>query len=230
MDYATVTDWVAYLRDCLSMPGAHPEMDPDNLNVDAGLSRAQAEVEGTPYAVRIAEAALDVLEHGTDAEQRELLQLAFTGVPNVGRRIATVARTWRGGPLDDCVSTLLLRGLQAAPTDPAILAGFADEVALGGKRAISALKDVAPHNAAWVAAHVGALDARVDPKGAGLFWLAARVGAAQLPRLVAAIVGAGPDHVDRFLAGLIGLDAPPHLLAALRPVMATFPAFAGRVP
>jgi hypothetical protein len=221
-----ITDWVEHLRACVRDPAAHRELDPDNLQIDAGLSMMRGTLEGTPEAARMSDAALELLEHGTQGEQRALLSTSLGGAPELGRRVARIARGWQNGPLDERIRTLLLRGLEAEPRDPDVLAALREEAGRGGPRTVDALDVAAPHNAAWLAAHVGLLTAELDPEGKRLVFLALRTQVEDLPTLLRGIVAAGDGHVTRFIDALKAGKAPPHLVERLRPALAAHPAFA----
>src|SRR5439155_6510139 len=95
--------------------------------VDAGLSKVAGELAATPYGAPFADAALTLLERGTPDEQRQLLQIPLRRAPSVGPRIAAIVRRWRGTAMDDHAGTLLLRGIEAAPRDPPLLAALEDD-------------------------------------------------------------------------------------------------------
>ncbi len=229
-DYAAITDWVAYIRDAIATPGAYPELGGDSLAVDAGLSKVGAELAPTPYGPRFADAALRLLEQGTPAIAEQLLQVSLGQAPAAGARVAAVARSWWGTPLEDRIRTLLLRGLEADARDPQLLAALADFALRDPTRAREALGLAVPHNIDWVAAHVDLLPASFDPDGRHLRALAVRTEDADLPRLLAGIAAAGPDFVQRLVSALRAPDAVPHQVQQLRPFLAAQPAFAGLVP
>jgi hypothetical protein len=227
-DYAAITDWVQYLRECMRDPAAHRELDPDRLEVDAGLSMLRGSLDGTPYAARMSDAVLELLAKGTPDEQRKLLQTSLAGATQLGARVASIAHRWRGGPLDDRIRTLLLRGLEAAPDDPQVLAALDEEARQGGERTIDALQLAAPYNTPWLAAHIALLTRQLDPDGKNLMLVALRTQPDKLPVLVDGIASAGTDWITRFCDGLS--RAPTHVVERLRPVLATNPAFHGRIP
>jgi hypothetical protein len=227
-DFAAITDWVDYLRDCLRDPAPHRELDPDQLEVDAGLSKVRGELKGTPYAARMSDAALSLLANGSADEAGHLLQISLDGAPSLGARVAAIARAWQGGPLDDRITTLLLRGLEAAPDDANVLTALDEQARRDGAHAIAALDLAMPHNASWVASHVHLLDASIDPSGERMAFLAMRTLPADLPRLADGIASAGKDYVARFTTALA--KSPKHVVDRLRPVLASKLAYAGRVP
>jgi hypothetical protein len=230
MTAPATTHWVEYLRACIRDPASHRELDPDNLQIDAGLSMLRGTLDGAPAAASMSDAALELLEHGALDEQRALLGMSLRGAPALGTRVARIARGWRDGPLDERIRTLLLRGIEAEPQDPELLAALQEEAGRGGERTVDALNVAAPYNAAWVAAHVGLLTPELDPDGKSLAWLALRTQVVDLPTLVDGIAAAGAEHVTRFIGALNAGKVPPHVVERLRPVLAAHPAFAGRVP
>jgi len=229
-DFSAINDWVEYLRHCVRDPDSEPELDARTLGVEAGLSKLAGELAATPYGVRLADAAVTLLEQGTTTERAALLQMSLAGAPQLGARLAAIAQAWRGGPLDRRIGTLLLRGLEAAPTDPSLLAALDADAAIDTEHAIADLDRAAPHNVDWVVRHLDLLPRAIDPDGARLAFLALRTLPSDLPRLVDGIEAAGADHVDRFVAALTAPDAPKHLVDRLRPIMSVRPSFAGRLP
>jgi hypothetical protein len=229
-DYAAITDWVDYVRDLIARPGAYPEMGDDTLSVEAGLSKVNTELRSTPFAARFSDAALRLIESSPPALAEQLLQVTPYGVPDAGARIAALVRRWWGGPLEGRIRTLLLRGLEAAPRDPQLLAALGEFAGKDTVRAGEALDLAVPHNIDWVVDHLGLMPAAVDPDGRGLRDIAVRTKNPDLPALLAGIAAAGPDYVGRLVSALAATDALPHQVARLRPFLAAQPAFAGLVP
>jgi hypothetical protein len=217
MTAPATTHWVEYLRACIRDPASHRELDPDNLQIDAGLSMLRGTLDGAPAAASMSDAALELLEHGALDEQRALLGMSLRGAPALGTRVARIARGWRDGPLDERIRTLLLRGMEAEPQDPELLAALQEEAGRGGERTVDALNVAAPYP-------------ELDPDGKSLAWLALRTQVVDLPTLVDGIAAAGAEHVTRFIGALNAGKVPPHVVERLRPVLAAHPAFAGRVP
>ncbi len=230
MDFAAITDWVAYIRDCLQVPGRHPELGGDQLAVDAGLSKIGHELESTAQGQAFADAALELLEQGTPGEAELLLQIPLGQASAAGARVAQIAARWRGTPLESHTRTLLLRGLEADPRDPQLLQALDDFAHIDAQRARDALGLAVPYNIDWVIAHLDLLPSSIDPDGKQLRALAVRTLDRDLPALIAGMATAGADYVTRLVDALRAADAPPHQVAELRPFLAAHPAFAGQLP
>ena len=125
-EIANVTDWQAYLRDCIREPGGHPEL-PADLNVDAALSKVGYDMKGTPRGVAFADAALAIIEHGDPDEVKQLLQISLVEAPRAADRIAALVGKWRGTALADMTVNLLLGAIEAEPRNAHVLAAFEAE-------------------------------------------------------------------------------------------------------
>jgi hypothetical protein len=77
-------DWLAYLRDAIARPEAHPEID---AALASGLSKIEAAAQGTPHAQRLADAALALLETGTATERDAVQCLALRAAPDAAPRL-----------------------------------------------------------------------------------------------------------------------------------------------
>src|SRR5688572_29006890 len=143
--FADDEDWLAYLRDVVARPDAHPEV---GAPAPSGLSAIEAAARGTRQAARLADAALSLLEAGTDTERTAVLELAVHTAPDAAPRLrALLARPNLSAALRvRCASELLA----ASREDPAGLAALRDTLAGPGDHRL-ALLGAARHLPEWPA-------------------------------------------------------------------------------
>ena len=194
-------DWIAYLRDVVARPEAHPEVAP----VPTGLSTLEAAARETGHAARLADAALSLLEAGTDAERAVVQELAVHTAPGAVSRLRALLLRQDLPPATRvrCASELLV----ASREDPMGLAvlrevlGGGDPVAasprLAGAEHRLALLGAARHLPEWP----GGWIRRVPPDDALLLALWKATPAPRRRALVEAVAAAGPDHLDALIVG-----------------------------
>lgn len=188
--FADDEDWLAYLRDVVARPDAHPEVAP----VPSGLSILEAAARGTGHAPRLADAALCLLEQGTADERAVAQELAVHTAPDAALRLRVLLARPDLGPevRVRCASELLA----ASREDPAGLAVLREALAGPGDPRL-ALLGAARHLPEWPAEWV-----RLAPPDDAL--LLALWKATPVPKrraFVEAIAVIGPAHLDALIAG-----------------------------
>ena len=182
-------DWLAYLRDVIARPDAHPD-----LGAPSGLSTLEAAARGTGHAARLADAALSLLETGTDAERAAVQELALQAAPDAGPRLrALLARP--ALPADvrvRCASELLA----VSREDPAGLAALRESLTRPGDHRL-ALLGAARHLPVWPAEWVRL----APPDDALLLELWQETPVPKRRAFVEAVVAVGPDHLHALIAG-----------------------------
>lgn len=183
-------DWLAYLRDVIARPEAHPEVGA----TPSGLSALEAVAHGTDHAARLADAALSLLESGTDAERAAVQQLAVHEARDAAPRLrALLARPELSPKVRvRCASELLA----ASHEDPAGLAAIREALVGPGDHRL-ALLAAARHLPEWPAGWIR-LAAPEDTLLLAL-WKATPV--ARRKAFVEAVVAAGADHHHALIAG-----------------------------
>lgn len=189
--FADDEDWIAYLRDVVARPDAHPEL---GAPAPSGLSAIEAAARGTLHAERLADAALALLEAGTDAERATVLELSVHAAPAAALRLrALLARPELPAPVRArCASELLA----ASPDDPAGLAALRGALAGPGDQRL-ALLGAARHLPEWPAEliHLAA------PDDALLLALWKETPVSRRRAFVEAVAAAGPEHLDALITG-----------------------------
>ena len=183
-------DWFAYLRDVVARPEAHPEVAP----IASGLPELEAAAHGTGHAARLADAALTLLETGTDAERAAVLELAVHAAQDAVPRLrALLARPELPTHLRvRCASELLL----ASREDPAGIAALREALAAPGDRRL-ALRAAARHLPEWP----GEWIRMTPPDDALLLELWKATPAPRRRAFVEAVAAAGPEHLDALISG-----------------------------
>jgi hypothetical protein len=183
-----VQDWLGYLRDVIARPDAHPEVG------TPPLATLEAAAHGTAHAAQLADAALSLLESGTDAERAAVQGLAVhqarDAVPRLRALLArpelpAAARVW-------CASELLA----VSRHDPAGLAVLREALAGPGDRR-SAFLAAARHLPEWPGEWVRS----TEPDDALLLALWIETSASKRRAFVEAVVAAGPEHHHALIAG-----------------------------
>jgi hypothetical protein len=146
--FEDVEDWLVYLRDVIARPDTHPEL---GASPTRWLSTLEAAVRGGPRAGRLSDAALALLEDGTEAERDAALELTLHVAPDAVPRLRALLE--RPGLLPDvrvrCASELLA----ASREDPVGLAVLREALAGPGVRR-RALLAAARHLPEWPASFV----------------------------------------------------------------------------
>jgi len=182
-------DWLAYLRDVIARPDAHPD-----LGAPPGLSTLEAATRGTGHAERLADAALALLESGTDVERAAVQELALHAAPDAAPRLRALlarpelpaaARVW-------CASELLA----VSREDPAGLTALREALADPGDRR-AALIAAARHLPEWPVEWVRL----AEPDDALLLELWKETPVLRRRAFVEAVVAAGADHHQALIAG-----------------------------
>jgi hypothetical protein len=183
-----VQDWLGYLRDVIARPDAHPE---------AGalpLATLEEAARGTAQAAQLADAALSLLENGTDAERAAVQGLAVhearDAVPRLRALLArpelpAAVRAW-------CASELLA----VSRNDPAGLTAIRGALANPGERR-SALLAAARHLPDWPSEWIRL----TEPDDMLLLALWKETPAPRRRAFIEAVVAAGPDHHHALIAG-----------------------------
>jgi len=183
-------DWLAYLRDVIARPDAHPEAS----GVPSGLAALEAAARGTGHAARLADAALSLLEVGTDAERAAVQELAVHAARDAVPRLrALLARP--DLPADArvrCASELLV----ASREDPLGLAALREALAGPGDHRL-ALLGAARHLPEWPADWIR----RTPPDDELLLALWKATPVPKRRAFVEAVVAAGADHHYALIAG-----------------------------
>jgi hypothetical protein len=182
-------DWLAYLRDVIARPDAHPD-----LGAPSELSTLEAAARGTGHATRLADAALSILETGTDAERAAVQELALHAAPDAAPRLrALLARPALSTDVRvRCASELLA----ASREDPAGLAALREELAHPGDLRI-ALLGAARHLPEWPAQWIHLVPA----DAAFLLELWKETPVPKRRAFVEAVVVTSPDHLHALIAG-----------------------------
>ncbi len=188
--FADDEDWVAYLRDVVARPEAHPEVAP----MPSGLSILEAAARGTGHAPRLADAALCLLESGTDAERAVARELAMHAAPDAALRLRVLLARPDLPPevRVRCASELLV----AAHEDPAGLAVLREALAGPGDPRL-ALLGAARHLPEWPAEWVRL----APPDDALLLALWKTTPVPKRRAFVEAVAATGPAHLDALIAG-----------------------------
>jgi hypothetical protein len=186
-------DWLAYLRDVVARPETHPEVAP----VPAGLSTLEAAARETEHAVRLADAALSLIETGTDAERAVVQELAIHTAPDAVPRLRALLLRQDLPPATRvrCASELLV----SSHEDPIGLAALREALAGGGLGLALALAllGAARHLPEWPADWIR----RVVPDDALLLALWKATPVSKRRAFVDAVAAAGPDHLDALITG-----------------------------
>jgi hypothetical protein len=184
-------DWLAYLRDVVARPAAHPEL---GAPTPSGLSTLEAAARGAGHAERLADAALALLERGTDAERAAVQALALHPAPDAVPRLrALLARPdLPAGARVQCASELLV----VSRDDPAGLAVLREALAGPGDHR-PALLAAARHLPEWPADWIRL--APPDDELLLVLWKETRAGRRRA--FVEVVVAAGPDHLHALIAG-----------------------------
>jgi hypothetical protein len=182
-------DWLAYLRDVIARPDAHPE-----VSAPSGLSTLEAAARGTGHAGQLADAALSLLEAGTDAERAAVQELALHAAPDAVPRLRALLARPELPPEARvrCASELLV----AAHEDPAGLAALREALGRPGDRRL-ALVAAARHLPEWPGEWVRL----VPPDDALLLELWKETPVPKRRAFVEAIAVVGPDHLHALIAG-----------------------------
>lgn len=219
MDPTTITDWVAYIRDCVASPALHPELGAESWSVETGLSKISDDLARTPQAAAFADAALQILERGSPEEARSMVLVSLDAAPDAARRVARVLTRWRGTPLEDRANVLLRRGLEANADDPDLVR-VADELAgRDPSDGVAVVLAALGLNTDLVVRHLDAFTPEQDPTGDRLRLVVARTPEADQGRVIGAIAAAGGSLRERFVTSLLAPDAPRHLLDELAPLL-----------
>ncbi len=188
--FADDEDWLAYLRDVIARPDAHPEVSP----APPGLSALEAAARGTPQATRLADAALSLLEHGTEAERAAVQGLALHDAPDAVPRLRALLARADLSPAArlSCASELVA----VSPGDPAALAAIREALAVpGGRR--RALVCAARHLPEWPADLIGL----AEPDDLLLLELWKETPVGKRRRFVESVVAAGAEHHNALISG-----------------------------
>lgn len=125
-EYSAKTDWVAELREAAKYPFGPSWLRPD-LDVASGLAE-MAEQLGAPFDAAIAEAALKLVETGTEEERTAVWQLPWERATNaVGRLVHLVERDRSRLDAIRGVPNVLWRLLQRHGDDARVLAALKEE-------------------------------------------------------------------------------------------------------
>lgn len=189
--FADDEDWLAYLRDVAARPDAHPEL---GAPPPAGLSAIEAAAHGTGHAARLADAALLLLEAGTDAERTAVMELAVHAASDAAPRLrALLARPELPSSLRArCASELLA----ATRDDPAGLAALRDALAGPGDHRL-ALLGAARHLPEWPADWLRL----APPEDALLLALWKATPASRRRAFVDGVAAVGPEHLEALIDG-----------------------------
>jgi hypothetical protein len=193
-------DWLAYLRDVVARPDAHPEVAP----VPAGLSTLEAAARETGHEGRLADAALSLLETGSDAERAVAQELALHAAPDASPRLRALlqrqdlpsgirvrcARELLAVSREDPVGLAALRDVLAGPADP--LAPWD-----GDPVHRLALLAAARHLPEWPANLIHC----AEPDDALLLELWKQTPMPKRRAFVETVAAAGPDYLDALIAG-----------------------------
>jgi hypothetical protein len=184
-------DLLAYLRDVVARPDAHPEV---GSPAPSGLEALEAEARASGHADRLADAALSLLETGNDAERAAVQDLAVHAAPDAVRRLrALLARPeLPAGVRVRCASELLV----VSRDDPAGLAALREALAGPGDHR-RALLAAARHLPEWPAEGVRL----APPDDELLLALWKETPVSKRRAFVEAVVATGADHHHALIAG-----------------------------
>ena len=187
-------DWLAYVRDAVARPEAHPEL---GAALSSGLSKIEAAVQGTPHEPRLADAALALVETGTAAERDAVQALGLHAAPDAAPRLrALLGRA--DLPADmrvRCAHELLL----AAREDPVGLGALRGVLAAPADEEVRrlALHAAARHLPEWPAGWLSL----APPEAALLLALWKDTPVPRRRAFVEAVVAAGMAHLGALIAG-----------------------------
>lgn len=137
------TDWLEFLRTAANRPAAAHGLR-DDVETSIALSALASECEGTPLEEAMADAALKLIESGTQTEMDAVRRLPYEKAPNAFNRLLRAVEAkperfahegWRASafwklfqmkPDDQDLRSALSRQLKATPDD-AQLKDLADQ-------------------------------------------------------------------------------------------------------
>lgn len=205
-------DWLAYLRDVIARPEAHPEVTAPPAS---GLCSIEAAARETGHAERLADAALCLLEDGTDAERAVVQALSVHAAHDATARLrALLARPGLPSAVRvRCATELLV----VSRDEPVAVAVLREALAGPGDHRL-ALLGAARHLPEWPTALVRL--AEPDPKLLLALWKETPVPKRRA--FVDAVVAVSADHHHAMIAGARHLvrtsrDAAAPLMKMLAP-------------
>ena len=127
--YDDQTDWSAVLRDAAKYPFGPSWLRPD-LDVASGLADLAEHLKGTSADRAIADAALDLVEHGTSIERSSVWQLPWERATNAIERLLGLLENDRQRFEElHGVPNVIWRLLQAHPEDMRVRSALQSEAA-----------------------------------------------------------------------------------------------------
>lgn len=235
--YDETTDW----RSLIEHPSYGLERDLDLQSAFGALAEA---LRGTPMATGLADAALEVIERGTDEAVMDGVAAAgWEDAPGAFDRILGVlARRPRKLP-EKWVERLYGALFRLDPAEPRLLASFAADVVRGGGHRM--LEHAARYNAEWLATQLSALCPPLDCDMARWLFVAGvpTAGAARArptlqpeaarARLLDAIAQLGEPYVNALVQQVRELarkhtNSQAHLVT--EKALKRHPVFAARLP
>ena len=165
---------------------------------------------GTPMAIALADAALEVIEHGDNEAMHGIESAGWGKAPNAYERILTVLRRSPRTLPNDWVARLYSELFRQHADDPKMLAEFTRDAAAPGGHEL--LVYAARYNPEWLAEHLATLRPPTDADICRWLYVAgvpeAGAGASRAPsheessraRLVEAIVRLGGAYVSSLLS------------------------------
>jgi hypothetical protein len=130
-DYGTATDWSTLLRRAAG-DRSGPSWLRGDLDVASALADLAERFRGTPVERSIAEAALEIIEHGTSEQRAAVWQLPWELAPEAPERLLRLIAADRAR-LDEVrgAANVIWRMTRAYPSEPSVLAALRREVAAG---------------------------------------------------------------------------------------------------
>lgn len=125
--YGDATDWGAVLREAAKYP-AGPSWLRSDLDLASGLAELAEQFKGLPYEKGIAEAALSIIETGTNTERAAVWQLPWERATRAIERLLRIVESDRSRLVEvRGVANVLWRLLQVHPKDARVLAALQEE-------------------------------------------------------------------------------------------------------
>lgn len=193
-------DWVAFMRDALILSSGTPRFGLDErydyMAADRMVPMLFEAIKHSPMARAMADATLQLIEHGSPAETHAARIGPLAHAPDAYRRIEAILTSNRRLVLDQPTITNLLEALLfLKPEDePTISRALAEDATRDDDYLLSL---IAQHSPNWLATHLPPLSAKIEPYA----WVAPFVRGRDA--ILRAIAAAGPDYIAKTIAPIL---------------------------